>query len=141
LDLERTLTTTPIKLSAPLRQSLESMEGKLLEKLELLTQKMEAMDDKMTKHGGWLDQAVVKVDLALEAVGKRQQDQLQAAQLQKSLASSDQVSILGSPSAVSLGSAGVSPPPPPPSPPPLPPRFHTRPVFTRNEAESSQGFD
>jgi hypothetical protein len=115
------------------------MEGKLLEKLELLTQKMEAMDDKMTKHGGRLDQAVVKVDLALEAVGKLQQDQLQAARLQKSLASSDQVSILGSPSAVSLGNAGVSPPPP--LPPPPPPRFHTRPVFIRNEAESSQGFD
>ncbi|BAH92560.1 Os04g0278500 [Oryza sativa Japonica Group] len=37
-------TTAPIKLSAPLQQSLDSME--LLEKLESITQRMEAIDEK-----------------------------------------------------------------------------------------------
>ncbi len=34
---------------------------------------------KMEKHGGWIDQVATKVNLALESVGKLQQEHAQAA--------------------------------------------------------------
>lgn len=68
---------------------------------------------KMEKHGGWIDQVATKVNLALESVGKLQQEHAQAVRLQKH-ALGDQVSTLGSPSSLSMASLGASPPPPPP---------------------------
>lgn len=44
LDLEETSITAPIKLSAPLRQSLETRETKILEWLDALTSQLETLD-------------------------------------------------------------------------------------------------
>lgn len=74
--------------------------------------------------GGQLDQVATKMDLALDSVGKLQQEQLQAARLQKQLSSltpslpgGEQGSILGSPSGVSFAGTNA------PQPSPLPSQF------------------
>lgn len=49
------LTTTPMKLSALLRQSVETMEAKLMEKLGTLTQWIDTLDSRMEEQrGDWI---------------------------------------------------------------------------------------
>jgi hypothetical protein len=140
LDLEESFTTAPIKLSAPLRQSLDAMEAKLLEKLDSLTLCMEALDDKLTKQSGRIDQVATKVDLAMDAVAALQKEQVQAAQLHKQAMASEPVSILGSPSSLSVASLGTTTPPPPPPPPP-PPLVFSKSISRWGNGESSAGCD
>lgn len=63
----------PAKLSAPLRVAMESMESKLLAKMEEMTTKMEILDKRLGQQGDHISQVSSKVNLAMDSLGKMQQ--------------------------------------------------------------------
>nr|AAP54660.2 retrotransposon protein, putative, unclassified [Oryza sativa Japonica Group] len=97
------------------------MESKLLEKLEGIIKWMHEIDQWLDSQGGSLEKVTTKVDLAMDFVGKVQQECAELARSMKRVANcSDQAGILGSPSGISQVSASGSATPPPLNP-PVPP--------------------
>nr|AAM51834.1 Putative plant disease resistance polyprotein [Oryza sativa Japonica Group]ABF94062.1 retrotransposon protein, putative, unclassified [Oryza sativa Japonica Group] len=85
------------------------MESKLLEKLEGITKWMHEIDQRLDSQGGSLEKVTTKVDLAMDSVGKVQQECAELARSMKRVAScSDQAGILGSPSGISQESVLAS---------------------------------
>lgn len=81
---------------------MDSMESKLLEKLEGITKWMHEIDQRLDYQGGSLEKVTTKVDLTMDSVGKVQQECAELARSMKRVAScSDQAGILGSPSGIS----------------------------------------